>query len=88
MFAPLKLKIKTNKGIKMIISVSPDTTISDLTTKVLDSYRQLLARQHQASQTCEKLKNKEYVISEVKVDGYHIAGKEFVGDVVDQNTEI
>lgn len=79
----IRVRVKTNKFIDMIVAIEPDKTVRELAHRVLHCFHEL-AEEHIAIPP----KRRDLAVSALKVSNYHISKSEIIGNLINDNDEI
>lgn len=64
----IRLRVKTNKFINMIIAIEPEKTMRELAHRVLNCYHEL-ANEH----TNSSVKRRDLTVSALKMENFYVA---------------
>lgn len=79
----IRVRVKTNKFLDMIVAIESDKTIRELAHRVLHCFHEL-AEQHIAIPP----KRRDLTVSAIKIDGFYISKSEIVENLIKDNDEI
>ncbi len=79
----IRLRIKTNKGINMIIAIEIDKTMRELAHRVLNCYHQLVEQ-------CMMIppKRRDLSVSAIKIESFFVSKSEIIGNMLKDNDEV
>lgn len=79
----IRLRVKTNKYLDMMVAIEADKTMRELAHRVLNCFHEL-ADQH----TLTPPRRRDLTVSALKIDNYYISKTEIVGNMLKDEDEI